>query len=189
MISWTRSLHLDCFNGTALASPANTRIRRPLPGSWSRRSPQYIGGILEMANARLYRFWADLTPALKTGQPQNEIKQTGKSMFESLYANSARLEQFMDAMSGISMGNFMAFAEKFDFADYETLADIGGATGQLSTSLPSGIRTCVAGAAIWPLCGRSPNGASRSKSEGRSDSETSTFSPMSFRRQTSSRWE
>jgi hypothetical protein len=96
-------------------------------------SRQYIGGILEMANARLYRFWADLTPALKTGLPQNEIKETGQSMFESLYADPARLEQFMDAMSGISMGNFMAFAEKFDFSNYETMADIGGATGQLST--------------------------------------------------------
>jgi hypothetical protein len=96
-------------------------------------SPQYIGGILEMANARLYRFWADLTPALKTGQPQNEIKSTGKSMFESLYADPARLEQFMDAMSGISMGNFIAFSEKFDFSGYSTLADIGGATGQLSS--------------------------------------------------------
>ncbi len=39
-----------------------------------RRKPSYIGGILEMANARLYRFWGDLTEALKTGQPQNEIK-------------------------------------------------------------------------------------------------------------------
>jgi hypothetical protein len=95
-------------------------------------SPQYIGGILEMANARLYRFWADLTTALKTGLPQNEIKETGKSMFEALYADPARLEQFMDAMSGISMGNFIAFAEKFDFSSYKTLADIGGATGQLS---------------------------------------------------------
>lgn len=95
-------------------------------------SPQYIGGILEMANARLYRFWADLTTALKTGLPQNEIKETGKSMFEALYADPARLEQFMDAMSGISMGNFIAFAEKFDFSSYQTLADIGGATGQLS---------------------------------------------------------
>ena len=95
-------------------------------------SPQYIGGILEMANARLYRFWADLTTALKTGLPQNEIKETGKSMFEALYADPARLEQFMDAMSGISMGNFIAFAEKFDFSNYKTLADIGGATGQLS---------------------------------------------------------
>jgi O-methyltransferase domain/Dimerisation domain len=96
-------------------------------------SPQYIGGILEMANARLYRFWADLTAALKTGLPQNEIKETGKSMFEALYDDPARLEQFMDAMSGISRGNFFAFAEKFDFSSYKTLADIGGATGQLST--------------------------------------------------------
>ena len=95
-------------------------------------SPQYIGGILEMANARLYRFWADLTTALKTGLPQNEIKETGKSMFEALYADPERLEQFMEAMSGISMGNFIAFAEKFDFSSYKTLADIGGATGQLS---------------------------------------------------------
>jgi cyclopropane fatty-acyl-phospholipid synthase-like methyltransferase len=86
-----------------------------------------------MANARLYRFWGDLTPALKTGKPQNEIKETGKSMFGALYADPARLEQFMDAMSGISMGNFTAFAEKFDFSGYKTLADIGGATGQLSS--------------------------------------------------------
>ena len=98
-----------------------------------KRSPQYIGGTLEMANARLYRFWADLTLALKTGKPQNETKETGKSMFDALYADPARLEQFMDAMSGISMGNFTTFAEKFDFSRYETLADIGGATGQLSS--------------------------------------------------------
>jgi cyclopropane fatty-acyl-phospholipid synthase-like methyltransferase len=39
----------------------------------------------------------------------------------------------MDAMSGISMGNFTTFAEKFNFSRYKTLADIGGATGQLSS--------------------------------------------------------
>ena len=98
-----------------------------------RKSPQYVGGMLEMANARLYRFWADLTPALKTGKPQNEIKETGNSMFGELYADPARLEQFMDAMSGISLGNFTAFAETFDFSRYNTLTDIGGATGQLAS--------------------------------------------------------
>ncbi len=97
-----------------------------------RSSPRYIGGILEMANARLYRFWADLTPALKTGQPQNEVKHSGRPMFDELYADPARLEQFMNAMSGVSMANFEAFADKFDFAPYTTMADIGGATGQLS---------------------------------------------------------
>jgi hypothetical protein len=95
-------------------------------------SPQYVGGILEMANARLYPFWADLTEALKTGRPQNEIKHSGRSMFEQLYSDPARLEQFMNAMAGVSMANFHAFSDKFDFNPYRTLADIGGATGQLS---------------------------------------------------------
>ena len=97
-----------------------------------RNSPAYIGGILEMANARLYRFWADLTEALKTGQPQNEVKHAGSSMFNELYKDPARLEQFMNAMSGISAGNFSSFAEKFDFSRYQTLCDVGGATGLLS---------------------------------------------------------
>ena len=39
-----------------------------------RNSPRYVGGILEMLNARLFRFWHDLPEALRTGKPQNEIK-------------------------------------------------------------------------------------------------------------------
>jgi 2-polyprenyl-3-methyl-5-hydroxy-6-metoxy-1,4-benzoquinol methylase len=97
-----------------------------------RNSPQFMGGFLEMANARLYRFWGDLTEALRTGKPQNEIKHSGAPMFVELYSEPERLEQFMDAMSGISAANFQAFAEKFDFSRYKTMCDIGGATGQLS---------------------------------------------------------
>jgi O-methyltransferase domain/Dimerisation domain len=98
-------------------------------------SPTYIGGILEMANARLYPFWGDLTEALRTGQPQNEIKHTGTGMFEALYSDPDRLEQFMHAMAGISMGPFHALAEAFDFSKHETLCDVGGATGQLSIAV------------------------------------------------------
>jgi len=97
-----------------------------------RGSDGYIGGILEMANARLYPFWADLTEALRTGLPQNETKHSGEPMFAKLYQVPERLEQFMNAMSGISAGNFNAFAKKFDFSSYRTLCDVGGATGQLS---------------------------------------------------------
>lgn len=100
-----------------------------------KNSPAYVGGILEMANARLYPFWADLTEGLKTGQPQNEIKHTGTAMFEELYSDPVRLEQFMEAMAGISAGNFHALAEKVDFSGYSTVCDVGGATGQLSTIL------------------------------------------------------
>ncbi|MEW6324429.1 MAG: methyltransferase [Nitrospirota bacterium] len=97
-----------------------------------KNSPAYVGGILEMCNDRLYRFWSDLEPALKTGQPQNEVKHSQKPMFETLYADLPRLEQFMGAMTGISRGNFTALAEKFDFSRYQTLCDVGGATGLLS---------------------------------------------------------
>ncbi len=97
-----------------------------------RNSPQFVGGMLEMANARLYRYWGDLTEGLRTGCAQNEIKHTGTSMFAELYSKPERLEQFMDAMSGISLANFQAFADKFDFSRYRTVCDVGGATGQLS---------------------------------------------------------
>jgi len=100
-----------------------------------RNKPSYIGGFVEMANDRLYPFWGSLEEALLTGQPQNEIKHSGRSVFEELYAKPERLKQFIDAMSGISIGNFMALSRKFDFSPYSTLCDIGGAAGVLSVEV------------------------------------------------------
>jgi predicted O-methyltransferase YrrM len=99
----------------------------------NKHQPSYIGGILAMSNDRLFKFWSDLEPALKTGQPQNEIKHSQKPLFEVLYEDTARLEQFIEAMSGISRVNFQTFAEKFDFSPYKTLCDLGGAAGMLSS--------------------------------------------------------
>lgn len=95
-------------------------------------SPRYIGGILVMLNARLFKFWNDLPEALRTGRPQNEIKHGQKGMFEELYSDLPRLEQFMGAMTGVSRLNFETFAEKFNFSKFRTLCDVGGATGLLS---------------------------------------------------------
>ena len=96
-------------------------------------SPHFVGGFLEMLNARLYGFWNDLSDGLRTGKPQNELKKgEGGGFFETLYSDPVRLEQFLDAMSGISTVNFEAFAEKFDFSRYKTLCDVGGAAAPLS---------------------------------------------------------
>ena len=95
-------------------------------------SPRYVGGILVMLNARLFRFWNDLPTALRTGQAQNETKHGGKGIFEELYAELPKLEQFMGAMTGLSRPSFEAFAAKFDFTPFKTLCDVGGATGLLS---------------------------------------------------------
>ena len=96
-----------------------------------RNSPRYVGGILEMLNARLFKFWHDLPEALRTGKPQNETKHGQKGIFEELYDDPAKLELFLDGMTGLSRINFEALANKFDFSPYRTLCDIGGATGLL----------------------------------------------------------
>lgn len=92
--------------------------------------PSYIGGILEMANARLYRFWGSLTTALQTGRPQNEAKEGG-NFFETLYNDPDRLKNFMQSMTGISMGTSIAIAQKFPWKDYRTFLDVGSAQGGL----------------------------------------------------------
>jgi O-methyltransferase/methyltransferase family protein len=100
-------------------------------------SDAYMGGFLAMFNDRLYPFWGHLEDALRTGKPQNETKHGGASMFEELYREPARLEQFISAMSGISRPNFVRLAELFDFGRYQTLCDVGGAAADLSCAVAS----------------------------------------------------
>jgi SAM-dependent methyltransferase len=100
-----------------------------------KRKPSYIGGILEMANHRLYPFWGHLTEALRTGSPQNEIKGGGPGMFETLYSDPTRLEEFLRAMTGISHGANMTIAHAFPWRDYKTFVDIGTAQGDLAAQI------------------------------------------------------
>ena len=96
--------------------------------------PSYIGGMLEMANQRLYRFWGDLSEALRTGEPQNEVRHGG-DLFAALYADPAALEGFLAAMTGISHGANLVIAEKFGWGSYATFADVGTAQGDLAAQV------------------------------------------------------
>ena len=95
-----------------------------------RAKPSYVGGLLEMANARVYPFWGSLTEALRTGKPQNEAK-TGENFFTALYADPARLKNFVEAMASATLGAAMAIANKFPWDRYQTFVDIGTAQGAL----------------------------------------------------------
>lgn len=94
--------------------------------------PTYAGGLLKIWNERNYRFWADLTEALKTGKAQSEVKQTGRPFFEALYADPRRLEAFMAAMDAASRRNIELLAKRFPFERYRRLCDVGCADGLLS---------------------------------------------------------
>jgi hypothetical protein len=99
-----------------------------------KNKPSYIGGILEMANHRLYPFWGHLTEALRTGMPQSEIKG-GPSFFESLYADPARLREFLRSMTGLSHGANLTIASKFPWSDFKTFVDVGTAQGDLAVQI------------------------------------------------------
>jgi hypothetical protein len=100
-----------------------------------RKKPSYVGGILEMANHRLYPFWGHLTEALRTGLPQNEAKSGDAGIFETLYADPGRLQQFLAAMTGISHGANMTIARTFPWASYRTFVDVGTAQGDLAAQI------------------------------------------------------
>jgi len=99
-----------------------------------RAKPSYVGGMLEMCNARLYGFWGSLTEALRTGRPQNEVK-TGEDFFGTLYADPQRLEGFLKAMTGLSQITARAIAKKFPWKPYRSFADIGCAQGGVAVEI------------------------------------------------------
>lgn len=94
-----------------------------------KRKHSYIGGVLEMLNHRLYGFWGRLTEALRTGQPQNEVRDGMQPLFVALYADPARLRQFLGAMTGLSLGAAKALAGKFPWKNYRSVCDVGPAQG------------------------------------------------------------
>lgn len=97
--------------------------------------PTYMGGVLKMSNNRLYPFWNRLEDGLKNGLPQNEIRDSGANLFEAIYKEEDKLREFVEAMTGVQMGNFIAFAKNFDFTAYRTLCDIGGSGAHLSAQV------------------------------------------------------
>src|SRR6266700_6525401 len=100
-----------------------------------KRKPSYVGGLLEMANHRLYGFWGHLTEALRTGQLQNEAKSGETPFFQALYADPARLKGFLAAMTGLSHGANVAIARQFPWHEHETFVDVGTAQGDLAVQI------------------------------------------------------
>ncbi|MCC3774456.1 acetylserotonin O-methyltransferase [Streptomyces sp. UNOB3_S3] len=119
---------LERVDGTYANTPATARYL-------VRGNPTYLGALLEMSDARMYEIWGRLETALRTGEPQNEIKSGDEDMYATLYADPERLASFQQAMTGLSMGSVLALVDAVDWSPYRTVADIGCAEGFLLTEL------------------------------------------------------
>ena len=91
------------------------------------RQPTYIGGLLEYLNARMYRTWDCLTPALLQGKAQ--CGPAAARGFQNYYADGATLALFLKGMTGGSRLVARSLAEKFPWKAHRTVFDIGTAQG------------------------------------------------------------
>jgi hypothetical protein len=101
-----------------------------------KNKPSYIGGMLAMANSRLYSHWGGLTEGLRTGKRQNELKgdEDGNG-FDTFYSDPQRMRTFLSAMTGISIPSAVAITRKFPWDKYKTFVDVGTAQGGLPTQV------------------------------------------------------
>lgn len=119
---------LDRHDGYYANTPETARFL-------DRNQPSYVGGMLEMANRRLYRYWGNLTEGLRTGEPQNELNEGGLDLFSAMALDPDALRGFMQAMTGLSLGAASAIAATFPWDRYQSFADVGTAQGGLPVVL------------------------------------------------------
>lgn len=96
---------LDALVSLGLLDRDDDGVYRNSPASevfLDQTKPSYIGGILEMANTRLFGFWDNLTDALRTGTQQNEVTHTGAPFFATLSQDPVAWRNFLNGMNGVS---------------------------------------------------------------------------------------
>jgi O-methyltransferase/methyltransferase family protein len=98
-----------------------------------RNKPAYVGDLLDSASTRHYGVWSSLTAALRTGTPQSDKSMVSK--FSGLYADDSAREQFASSMTIRTRPVAKALTERFPWADYRTLIDIGGCEGCLPVEI------------------------------------------------------
>jgi hypothetical protein len=89
------------------------------------RGPSYRGGFLEGADHVLYPAWGRLSTGLRTGQPQAE------GNLADVFADPARQHDVLAMMDALSDPLADDLARSLDWSRYRTLADIGGARGNM----------------------------------------------------------
>lgn len=92
----------------------------------------YVGDFFTFADAGIYRAWAGLTDALRTGEPQTARPgPDAGAAYDDLYDDDEHLAFFLNGMSGLSAVSADAIARRFPWAEYDSLCDLGTSKGKL----------------------------------------------------------
>ncbi|CDR06321.1 methyltransferase [Streptomyces iranensis] len=97
-----------------------------------RDQPGYVGGFLSFMGRALYPAWGRLSDLLRTGRLQE-----GDDTFGEFYKDHDRVRGFMAAMDSASAAVAARLVECVDWSRYRSVADLGGARGNLVARIVS----------------------------------------------------
>jgi 8-O-methyltransferase len=99
-----------------------------------RGRPSYVGGFAELSGTALFPAWTRLTEGLRSGEPQVEQPKDG-DFFARTYQDPGRVRRFLSSMDAVNGRLAEELARCVDWSRYGTLADLGGARGNLAAVL------------------------------------------------------
>ncbi|GLC70172.1 hypothetical protein PLESTF_000933600 [Pleodorina starrii] len=99
-----------------------------------RGRPNYAGGILCLNSARSFPMFEYLGHALQHGRMPPEAFQRVPDIHTTFGSDVAAAEFFAEGMTGASLANFEALAERFPFGRFASLGDLGGSSGCLAAA-------------------------------------------------------
>jgi hypothetical protein len=111
------------FSLTPLAEP----LRSHVPGSVRTSILSITGDLFVLP-------WSKLLYSVQTGQPSFD-HHFGVPFFDYLTTHPEEAAMFSDMLMGINSGDAPAIAAAYDFSSYSHIADIGGATGHILTTV------------------------------------------------------
>ncbi|MEP6916654.1 MAG: methyltransferase, partial [Acidobacteriota bacterium] len=110
-------------DGRFALTPLGDALKTGAPGS-ARASILAFGGQYS------WRAWEEFPFSIKTGKTAME-KAAGMPMFDFLAQHPQEASHFSEAMVGFHGGEPPTVAAAYDFAPFETIVDVGGATGNM----------------------------------------------------------
>lgn len=90
--------------------------------------------ILALAGQWSWQAWEEFPSAIETGTPGAE-KALGMPVFEFLAQNPQEASYFSEAMVGFHGDEPPAVAAAYDFSEFDTVVDVGGATGNMLAAI------------------------------------------------------
>jgi ubiquinone/menaquinone biosynthesis C-methylase UbiE len=98
-----------------------------------RGEPYYFGGMLAMANQRLYPAWGRLSDAIRRNAPTSWDPAKQANLFEG--SDPAMLAHFWEGMHSVSSSTGAALARAVDFKPFTRVLDVGGGSGAIDIQL------------------------------------------------------